>query len=92
MSIILVILVLLLVVLPIILLPDAEFEGADGQAEALVGTIQETYEPWFEPLFEPSGETESMLFALQAASGAGFIGYFFGSIRPRKKYLEANLE
>jgi cobalt/nickel transport protein len=38
------------------------------------------YEPWignlaFEP---PGGETESLLFALQAAIGAVVIGYFFG--------------
>ncbi len=39
------------------------------------------YEPWFSNIWEPpSGEIESMLFALQAALGAGFIGYFFGRL------------
>ena len=32
------------------------------------------WKPW-EP---PSGEIESLLFALQAAIGAGFIGYYVG--------------
>jgi cobalt/nickel transport protein len=56
------------------------FAGADGQAEDLVGTIAPSYKPWVNPLMEPaSGEIESLLFALQAALGAGFIGYWLGS-------------
>jgi len=31
---------------------------------------------------------ESLLFALQAALGAGFIGYFFGTYRKRQKTKE----
>ena len=55
------------------------FAGADGQAEALIQEIRPDYEPWFQPFWEPpSGEIESLLFALQAALGAGFLGYYFG--------------
>lgn len=62
------------------------FAGADGQAEELIKEIVPDYEPWFEPYFEPaSGEIESLLFALQAALGAGFIGYYLGSAITRHK-------
>jgi cobalt/nickel transport protein len=55
------------------------FTGADGQAKELIGKIIPGYQPWFKPLMEPpSGEIESLLFALQAALGAGFIGYYLG--------------
>nr|WP_281375691.1 energy-coupling factor ABC transporter substrate-binding protein [Gellertiella hungarica] len=57
----------------------AEFSGSDGQAEALITEIRPDYQPWFSPLWEPpSGEIESLLFALQAAVGAGLIGFYFG--------------
>ena len=70
--------------------PDGEevaiFGGADDQAKNLIGEIRPDYEPWFEPLIEPaSGEIASMLFALQAALGAGFIGYYVGAGVTREK-------
>jgi cobalt/nickel transport protein len=58
--------------------PGAEFGGADGEGEEMIGEIDPDYEPWFSSYFEPAGETESMLFALQAAIGAIFIGYYLG--------------
>lgn len=71
--------VIVLAVLPLFLAQDAEFGGADGEAETAITEIQPDYTPWFQPIFEPpSGEIESLLFALQAAIGAGFIAYFFG--------------
>ena len=75
--------VLALTILPL-LLPvteglDEPFAGADGQAEAAILAGHPTYEPWFAPLWEPpSGEIESLLFALQAALGAGLLGYYLG--------------
>ena len=69
--------------------PDGEvaiFGGADDQAKNLIGEINPEYQPWFESLIEPaSGEIASMLFALQAAIGAGFIGYYLGAGRMREK-------
>jgi cobalt/nickel transport protein len=60
------------------------FAGADDKAKDLVGTIAPAYKPWFKPLMEPpSGEIGSLLFALQAALGAGFIGYWYGSSKTR---------
>ena len=64
----------------------AIFGGADDQAKDLIGKINPDYQPWFKPLIEPaSGEIASMLFALQAAIGAGFIGYYIGVGRTREK-------
>ena len=55
------------------------FRGADDQAKDVIGTLAPGYKPWFSPLMEPpSGEIGSLLFALQAALGAGFIGYYLG--------------
>ena len=59
---------------------DAEFGGADGEAEGVIAELTGgTYEPITDPLWEPpSGEIESLLFGLQIALGAIIIGYFFG--------------
>lgn len=63
---------------------DSEFGGADGQGEEVIGDIAPDYEPWFHSLWEPPAETESMLFALQAAIGAIIIGYFIGNERGKR--------
>lgn len=66
------------------------FTGADEKAKNLVGTISPDYKPWFTPLMEPpSGEIGSLLFALQAALGAGFIGYWYGCSKTRAKFDQA---
>lgn len=87
-------LILLLAVIALAVLPllihaggDAEFSGADGQAEGVITEMHPNYEPWANALWEPpSGEIESLLFALQAALGAGLLGFYFGrrSAAPRK--------
>ncbi|MBN2110181.1 MAG: energy-coupling factor ABC transporter substrate-binding protein [Methanosarcinaceae archaeon] len=60
--------------------PGSEFGGADGAAEDVIAELDPDYEPWFGGIgFEPpGGETESLLFALQAAFGAVIIGYVIG--------------
>jgi cobalt/nickel transport protein len=69
--------VVLLAVVPLFLHPESEFGGADTAAKEAL--IERGVEPWFTPLIEPPGtETESFIFALQAAAGAGIIGYFLG--------------
>ncbi|MEK4227955.1 energy-coupling factor ABC transporter substrate-binding protein [Solibacillus sp. FSL H8-0538] len=76
--------VVLLAIIPLFIQKDAEFGGADGEAEVAITEINTSYEPWFESFWEPpSGEIESLLFVLQAAIGAGFIGYFIGLMRGR---------
>lgn len=66
--------------------PVEIFGGADGKAQELIGKINPDYQPWFQPLLEPaSNEIASLLFALQAALGASFIGYYLGSAVTREK-------
>ena len=84
-NLILVLLVVLIAAVPLWLLPDAEFGGADGMADELIQETNPDYEPWFSPLFEPaSGEIESLLFALQAALGAGVISFVLGRLTAKK--------
>ena len=76
----------LIVVVPLMTL-DRDFGGADGAAEELISQVDPDYEPWAESLIElPGGETESLLFCLQAALGAAVIGFGFGYLVARKKY------
>ena len=87
--------VIALAVVPLMVIkaePDAQgnvpeiFLGADDKAKSAIDEIAPDYAPWFEPLFEPpSGEIASLLFALQAALGAGFLGYYIGAARAREK-------
>lgn len=80
----LVVAVLVLAIAPLFLVREAEFGGADGEAEAAIQEINPRYQPWFSPLLEPaSDEIESLLFALQAGLGAGLIGYAIGLYRGR---------
>ena len=91
--------IIALAVLPLLIVERPElapgeesklFGGADDQAKDLIGEIAPTYQPWFEPWIEPaSGEIASLLFALQAALGAGVIGYYLGVSVTREKYRRA---
>lgn len=68
--------------------PDAEepFAGADATAEVIVGEHNPDYEPWATPVLDDlPGEVESGLFALQAALGAGVVGYVLGVYRGRAR-------
>jgi cobalt/nickel transport protein len=90
-------LVLVLVALPL-LLPvttglSEPFAGADAQAQAAIALANPDYEPWFSPLWEPpSGEVESLLFALQAALGAGLMGYYLGLRRGQRERRDDRTE
>lgn len=65
----------------------AIFTGADGQAEGVIRQLAPDYQPWATPLMAPpSAEIESLLFALQAVLGAGFIGYYLGIKRERARW------
>lgn len=84
------ILCVIIAVVPLLMIKDSEFGGADDQAEDVIAELNPDYEPWFDPIIElPGGETESLLFALQAAIGAGVIGLGFGYFIGRKKYKQA---
>lgn len=85
-NLILIIIVILISVIPLITLKNAEFAGADGLAETAITEIAPEYKPWFSSIYEPaSGEIESLLFALQAAIGAGVMGFILGRITAKKE-------
>ena len=84
-NLILIVIVVLIAVIPLVFLKDAEFGGADGLAEEVITEIAPDYEPWYNSLLEPaSGEIESLLFALQAALGAGVVGFVLGRVTGKK--------
>lgn len=75
--------------------PDSEepFAGTDAAAESVVEEVNPDYQPWYEPLIgELPGEVESGLFALQAALGAGGLGYVLGVYRGRAQSRKAEQE
>ena len=83
-NLILLVLVVGLATGPLWLCKEAEFGGADGMAEEMILQTHPDYEPWFQPILEPaSGEIESLLFALQAAAGAGVLGFALGRLTAR---------
>ncbi|ALV05238.1 energy-coupling factor ABC transporter substrate-binding protein [Roseateles depolymerans] len=62
------------------------FQGADSRAQDAITRIAPDYKPWFSPVLEPSSnEIASLLFALQAAVGAGVIGYWLGLSKARAR-------
>jgi cobalt/nickel transport protein len=65
---------------------DERFGGTDAAATEQIEQDNPDYEPWFSPLYAPTGgEIESGLFALQAALGAGVLGYALGALNERRK-------
>ena len=77
--------IVLLSTIPLVIIQDSEFGGSDGVGSDVVTAIAPDYDNewttnWWAP---PGGETESMLFALQATAGGILIGYFFGYLRGR---------
>jgi cobalt/nickel transport protein len=75
--------VIMLTVFPLIFV-RGEYNGSDGQAQKVIKELNSTYQPWFKPFFTPpSKEIESLLFASQAALGAGVMGYVMGLYQGR---------
>lgn len=63
---------------------EETFAGADTRAVDAIRSLSPDYKPWFSPVFKPpSVEVETMFFALQAALGAGLIGYYLGLMKGR---------
>ncbi|HEX9016028.1 MAG TPA: energy-coupling factor ABC transporter substrate-binding protein [Chloroflexota bacterium] len=81
---ILVAILVIVMALPLVLARGARFGGTDDAGAEAVAAMVPGFQPWIEPLWRPpSSETESMLFALQAAAGAAIIGYVVGLNRGR---------
>jgi len=89
-NIILIILVVALIAVPMFLV-KGEFSGADDLASQVIEKQDPAYKPWFSPIWEPpSGEIESFLFALQAALGAGVVGFYLGYLKGKKEGKNVN--
>ena len=70
--------VVVLVVFPLAFV-NGKYEGSDDQGSAAIAASVPGFKPWAHPIWTPpSPEIESLLFALQAALGAGVIGYVLG--------------
>lgn len=75
--------------------PNSEepFAGTDAAAESVVEEVNPDYQPWYDPIIgELPGEVESGLFALQAALGAGVLGYVLGIYRGRAQLRKPEQE
>ncbi len=85
-NLLLIIAVIALLTFAIFVNKGSDFAGADDQAQAVITEVDPAYRPWFSPIWEPpSGEVESLLFALQASIGTGFICFYFGYRFGQKK-------
>ena len=58
--------------------------ASDDRARTAIGELNNDYRPWSAPLWVPDHRTENLLFALQAALGAGTVGYVLGYRRGRR--------
>lgn len=74
-----------MIIIPLVWHPGGEFSGTDNQASDLVTVLQPDYTPWFDSFWVPPSQVEGLLFAVQAALGAGFIGYYLGYSRGRRR-------
>ncbi len=82
-----------LVVIPLASRSGSDFSGTDNAALGIITEVNPDAKPWIRPLWVPPGkEIESFLFALQAALGAGAIGYFFGLKRGERRAAEVTYQ
>ena len=78
--------VVALALIPLFVVKDGKFGGADDQGKAAITKINPNYKPWFESLIQPaSSEIAGLLFAVQAALGAGVLGYAIGLYKGRSE-------
>ncbi len=75
---------------PLVLNKNSQFAGADAQVPELIAELKPDFEPWAKPVVElPGSETEGLLFALQAALGAGVVGFILGRMTAKKGVEDA---
>jgi cobalt/nickel transport protein len=73
-----------LALLPLFIVKEGKFGGADDQGKEEITKINPNYKPWFTSIMQPaSSEIAGLLFAAQAALGAGVVGYAIGLYKGR---------
>lgn len=78
-SIILLVLAAAVVAAPLVLPITGAFTGTDDVGSKAIEASHPGYVRWTKPFWEPpSKEIESTIFALEAAFGAGILGYVIG--------------
>lgn len=83
--------VALILLIPLFLYSNAEFEGADGNAKQVIHKIDPDFSPWFEHIWQPpGGEIETLLFSLQAATGAGILFFILGYLKGKRDAARQN--
>lgn len=81
--------VITLAVLPLLVI-QGDFNGSDGKAQVAITELRPDYKPWARSVIQlPSPEIESLLFAFQAAIGAGIIGYTIGFYKGRQQGVDS---
>lgn len=65
------------------------FAGTDDLAAALIKEGGGAEKRWFSGIGEGPGDLEGPLFVLQAALGAGIVGYCLGYLQARRQEVEA---
>ncbi|MBK8050039.1 MAG: energy-coupling factor ABC transporter substrate-binding protein [Anaerolineales bacterium] len=80
--------------MPLVLTPNGTFVGTDNVGSDVIRQLAPTYDSgWARNWWSPPGtETESMLFALQAAVGGLLVGYAFGYFKGRKSVRPASVD
>lgn len=86
-SVVLVVLAALLIAAPLALPGiDGKFSGTDDAASAVIEASRPDYHRWMSPFWmPPSKEVESVLFAIEAALGAGLLGYVLGRMHRKRE-------
>jgi len=66
-----------------------DFKGSDDKGAEAIAELAPHYKPWFQSLWTPpSDEVQSLLFCVQAALGAGLLGYVIGRRSARKNVAD----
>jgi cobalt/nickel transport protein len=88
-SIFLLVFAVLLAAAPLLFIHHSDFGGTDDKAKKTIQVIAPHYKPWAQTIFEPpGGEVQTLLFSVQAAVGAGIIGYIIGVYKGRTNRRE----
>lgn len=89
-SLLAIVFVILLALFPLILNKNAKFRGSDDKASSAIKELAPNYKIWNAPIWTPpSTEVESLLFALQASIGTGFIAFYIGLGKGKKDALKS---